>query len=340
MKTTALFLAPILAAASPLDQRAAPRPEGSIDAAFKAVGKIYFGTATEYARLSEGENQAIIKADFGQVTPEYTMKWKETQPQRNVFTLDPADNLVKWAVANQKSIRGHTLLWWDSIPDYVKAIKDKQGMRDAITDHVTKLVGRDGWKGKIRAWDVVNEAIDGNHMRSNAFYDVLGDEYIKVAFEAARAADPAAKLYINDYNLEDATYAEHKFMVAKVNEWNGKWQAGGRPLIDGIGSQTHLDAGHATAVEGALRSLAAANVAEVAITELDIQGANPQEYQDVVQYCYWVPHCVGVTTWGVRDNEAAGKNTPDETPLLFGSDWAAKNAYFAIRDYLLNLKKN
>lgn len=50
-------------------------------------------------------------------------------------------------------------------------------------------------------------------------------------------------MYINDYNLEDATYAEHEFMVAKVNEWNGKWQAGGRPLIDGIGSQTHLDAG-------------------------------------------------------------------------------------------------
>lgn len=50
-------------------------------------------------------------------------------------------------------------------------------------------------------------------------------------------------MYINDYNLENVIYAEHKFMVAKVNEWNGKWQAGGRPLIDGIGSQTHLDAG-------------------------------------------------------------------------------------------------
>ncbi|CAG5155788.1 uncharacterized protein ALTATR162_LOCUS3835 [Alternaria atra] len=176
-------------------------------------------------------------------------------------------------------------------------------------------------------------------MRSSPFYDILGDEHIKVIFEAARAADPDAKLYITDYNLEDATYAEHKFMVANVNEWNGKWQAGGRPLIDGIGSQTHLDAGKAYAVEAGLKSLAAANVAEVAITELDIAGANPQEYQAVAQYCYWVPHCVGVTTWGVRDNEASGKNTPAQTPLLFGSDWAAKKAYFAIRDYLPDLPK-
>lgn len=111
MKTAPLLLASILAVASPLNQRAAPRPEGSIDVLFREVGKIYFGTATEFARLSEGENQGIISADFGQVTAEYTMKWAETQPERNVMTLEKADNLVKWAVANQKSIRGHTLLW-------------------------------------------------------------------------------------------------------------------------------------------------------------------------------------------------------------------------------------
>jgi endo-1,4-beta-xylanase len=101
----------MLAVASPLNQRAAPRPEGSIDVLFREVGKIYFGTATEFVRLFEGENQGIISADFGQVTAEYTMKWADTQPERNVMTLEKADNLVKWAVANQKSIRGHTLLW-------------------------------------------------------------------------------------------------------------------------------------------------------------------------------------------------------------------------------------
>jgi endo-1,4-beta-xylanase len=153
MKTTALLLAPLLAAATPLTPRAST--EESLDVLYKGIHKIYFGAATEYARLITGENMKIIHDRFGQVTPEYTMKWAATEPQRGVFTLGQQQQLVDWAVQNQKSIRGHTLLWYRDYPAYIDGINDYADMKAAIEEHVTRLVTQ--WKGKIRAWDVVNE---------------------------------------------------------------------------------------------------------------------------------------------------------------------------------------
>jgi endo-1,4-beta-xylanase len=92
----------------------------------------------------------------------------------------------------------------------------------------------------------------------------------------------------------------------------------------------------AGAIETALRELAAANVDEVAVTELDIMGADPEEYKTVVQACYHVPHCVGVTVWGIRDTDSW---QADKTPLLFDDAYNAKPAYSAIVDYLKEIQK-
>jgi endo-1,4-beta-xylanase len=99
---------------------------------------------------------------------------------------------------------------------------------------------------------------------------------------------------------------------------------------------TFAIAGMAGAIESALRALTAADVNEVAVTELDIVGGDPQEYRDVVKACYNVPKCVGVTTWGIRD---ADSWQPGTNSLLFGNDWAPKDAYYAIRDYLRGIQK-
>ena len=90
-------------------------------------------------------------------------------------------------------------------------------------------------------------------------------------------------------------------------------------------------------IKESLKALAAANVTEVAITELDITDAPPAEYEEVVTACYWVPTCVGITVWGVRDNESY---RAAEHPLLFGESWAPKDAYYDIRDYLRKLPGN
>ncbi|KAF8137866.1 glycoside hydrolase superfamily [Mycena galopus ATCC 62051] len=294
----------------------------SIDTLFKKHGKVFFGTAADQNRLSVSQDAAITAADFGGVTPENSMKWDTIEASRGVFNFAGADYLVNWAVTNGKKIRGHTFVWASQLPAWVTAINDAPTLTAVLQNHITQVMTH--YKGKLYAVDVVNEHIneDGTIKlilisASTDIPPVLGNNVFTIAFQAARAADPSVKLYINDYNL-DSNNAKVQGIVKLVNSIN----ANGK-LVDGIGTQAHLSAGGAGGMQAAITALAGAGV-DVAITELDIANAAVGDYETVVNACLAVPACVSITVWGVRDPDSW---RPTTNCLLFDANWQPKYAF-------------
>ncbi|MEX0172842.1 non-reducing end alpha-L-arabinofuranosidase family hydrolase [Streptomyces sp. LMG1-1-1.1] len=287
----------------------------------------YFGTAVAAGLLGDAAYTAISDREFNMITPENEMKWDAIEPSRGTFDFAPADRIVDRSLARGQRLRGHTAVWHSQLPSWVGAIRDAKTLRSVMNHHITTEMTH--YKGRIYAWDVVNEAFaDGGsgRLRSSVFQTVLGDGFIEEAFRTARAADSSAKLCYNDYNIENWSDAKTQGVYRMVKDFKSR----GVP-IDCVGFQSHFGAGGPPAsFRTTLAGFAALGV-DVQITELDIAQASPTHYANTVSTCLSVARCTGITVWGVRDSDSWRSG---ESPLLFDRNGKPKPAYTAVMNAL------
>ncbi|KAF8972151.1 endo-1,4-beta-xylanase C precursor [Flammula alnicola] len=271
----------------------------------KAAGKTYFGSATDNPELIDAPYVAILSntSEFMQITPGNSMKWDATEPERGTFTFSGGDVVTQLAQKNGQLLRGHNCVWYNQLPSWVTSGNfDNATLQSIVATHCSTIVSH--YKGQI--WDVINEPFnDDGTWRSDVFYNTIGPDFVPIALQAARAADPNAKLYINDYNIE---YSGPK-ATAMIN-LVASLKAQDIP-VDGIGLQCHFIVGEVPMdLQTVMESFTALGV-EIAVTELDIRMTLPataalyeqqkQDYQTVITACKNVEGCIGITIWDYTD---------------------------------------
>lgn len=185
--------------------------------------KAYFpvGVAVSPASFA-GDEGKLIQREFNSMTPENSMKMGPIHPKENEYFWKDADSIVNFAVKHGFKIRGHNLCWHEQTPDWIFKDKDgkdvsKEVLLQRLKSHITTVVNR--YKGKIYAWDVVNEAVDDDStkfLRNSKWYQICGEDFIIKAFEYAHAADPQALLFYNDYNTEFPEKRERVYKLLKL----------------------------------------------------------------------------------------------------------------------------
>jgi endo-1,4-beta-xylanase len=309
-----------------------------------AVGSAFFaGTTPLY--------DSTVAREFNAVVAENEMKWSAIhRDSRFVYRWAGPDRLAAFALANGMKVRGHTLVWHQQNPAWLTSgTWSADTLRQLLREHVDSVVGH--YKGKVFAWDVVNEALqDGTGALRTAgspWAPALGRAYIDVAFAEARAADPAALLFYNDYGLE-APGAKQDSAFALIQGMKAR----GVP-VDGIGFQAHFlvnaDGGGAPSRQTLLATFArfAALGLKIELTELDVRIPSPNPpaaalaaqsrvYSDAVAACVETSACDAVLVWGLRDSESwvPGTFPGWGQPLLFDAGFGKKATYDAVRSAL------
>lgn len=301
----------------------------------------YIGSTVNVKALSdEPVYSATLAHEFNMVTPEVSMKFSETEPQRDVYTFAKADSIVAFAQAHQMQARGHNLVWYTDLPAWLtNGNFTRDELITILRDHIMTEVTR--YSGQVNIWDVVNEAVgDDGTLRDSIWLRGIGPDYIDMAFQWAHEANPQARLFYNDYGGEglgrksDAIYALVKGLLAR-----------GVPL-DGVGLQMHISLDSYPNPQDVLANMQRLTALglEVQITEMDVKTqddarpmqakmtAEAQLYGEMLQTCLSVTRCTAFVMWGFTDAHSwipAYTGHPDY-PLIFDASYHPKPAYYSL----------
>jgi len=248
--------------------------------------------------------------------PEGNLKWEHTEPRPNEFDFAAADSVVDYAARHDMIMHGHTLVWYAAIPDWVARLGTAKDARAALERHIGTLVSR--YRGKIWAWDVVNEPIEpkeglANGYRGSVWYRLLGIEHVDLAFRLARAADPKTPLGLNEYGIEYTTVesqGRRRALLVLLRRLRDR-----NVPVDYFGLQSHLEC-HQTfdrkELTAFLRSVVDLGY-KLLLTELDANDVQLRgddaardaaverhvaEYLDIV---FSVARPLSISTWGLSD---------------------------------------
>jgi endo-1,4-beta-xylanase len=287
---------------------------------------------------------------------ENAMKWSSLRPTPTTYAFEPADRLFEFAARYGQQMRGHNLCWHEQLPSWFAATATKENAASLLTQHIQTVAGR--YAGKVQSWDVVNEAVhpeDGrpDGLRKSPWLDLLGPEYLELAFTTAAKADPQAKLTYNDYDIEldtDAQIAKRAQVLLLVRRLHAR----GIP-IHAVGIQSHLQANGPKPGAGLVSFIreAAKLGLEVYVTELDVNShtlpggpeaqdaAVAQVYKDYLELVLPEPNVKAVLTWGITDAHtwlnqskqawALRADGARQRPLPFDEQYNPSPAFFAMR---------
>jgi endo-1,4-beta-xylanase len=285
---------------------------------------------------------ATAAKEFNVIVPENELKFDYIRPARATFRYTRPDSMLDFAVANGMKMRGHTLLFGSQLPAWLTAGSwTAADGRTLIDEHITGVLSH--YKGKLAAWDVVNEAFNDDGTRKPTFWqNLVGPAYIVQAFRTARAADPNAQLFYNDYNIETIN-AKSDAVLAMVQDFKAR----GIP-IDGIGFQSHFIVGASPSYSQLVANFQrfAALGLRIHLTELDVRMTLPgtaallatqaTTYSDTFKACIDTPNCDMVVMWGFTDLSSwiPGTFSGQGAALLFDDSFRPKPAYVSVNDLL------
>ena len=310
----------------------------------------------------KGESADLLLTHFNSITPENVMKMGPIHPEKDRFYWEEADKIAAFAEENDLKMRGHALVWHQQTGGWIFEDEsgnpvDREELLARMKTHIDSVVGR--YKGTIYSWDVVNEAISDNPdelLRKSEWLEIIGEDFIAKAFEYARAADPDAKLYYNDYNAIIPEKRDRIYKMLKNLVENDV-------PIDGVGIQGHWSIHGPTEEElrEALDMYSSLGL-DVQITELDVSlypwekeqrelrpGESDEftpeleERQVEVYDMYfdvfrdYKDVLTGVTFWNLSDRYTWLDHYPVEGrknyPLLFDENFEPKKAYYEVIDF-------
>lgn len=322
-------------------------------------GYFTMGVAVSPRALKTDEGGLILK-HFGSITPENAMKPEPIHPRENEYYWKDADSIIAFAERNKLKVRGHTLVWHNQVPKWL-FVDDKgntvsrEVLLQRMKDHITTVVRR--YKGKIYAWDVVNEAISDKrdeYLRPSPWLNIIGEDYIAKAFQWAHEADPDALLFYNDYNEISPIKREKIYRLVK------DLKSAGVP-IHGIGLQGHWAVNEPSRgqLDSTLGRFAELGL-DMQITELDIS-VYPKEHDararkaedrdtefntekesrqaEVYRTCFelfrkYRKNISGITFWNISDRSSWLDNFPvqgrKDYPLLFDKNLHPKPVFWDV----------